>query len=53
VTSFRRPLAALGMALSLLTLEACDGGSVSQDPQGPAEQAPGTEGPQVSPTEED
>jgi hypothetical protein len=39
------------MVLSLFTLGACGEGSVSQDPQGPADQAPGTQGPEASPTE--
>ena len=49
----RRRLAAL-LAAGMLFVGACEGeGDVSEDPQGPAEQAPGTEGPQVSPNEDE
>ena len=52
--STTRRLSATLMAAALLTLGACDtdpAESVPEDPQGPAEQAPGTEGPDASPTE--
>jgi hypothetical protein len=42
------------MAAALLTLGACDtdpAESVPEDPQGPAEQAPGTEGPDAEATD--
>lgn len=46
-----RRLAAAAFAAGALLLGACEGeGDVTQDPQGPAENAPGTQGPQASPT---
>ena len=55
MTSTRRRAAAILMTASLLSLEACDtdpAQTVDEDPQGPAEQAPGIEGPDASPTED-
>lgn len=47
----RRRMAAAVFAAATLLLGACEGeGDVTQDPQGPAENAPGTQGPQASPT---
>lgn len=49
----RRVLAAV-LAAGMLFVGGCDNeGGVSEDPQGPAEQAPGTEGPQASPNEDE
>ena len=49
-----RRLAAAIFAAGALLLGACDGADdVSQDPQGPAENAPGTEAPDPSPTTEE
>lgn len=49
----RRGMAAF-LAAGMLFVGACEGeGGVSEDPQGPAEQAPGTEGPQPSPNEDE
>lgn len=53
MTSTKRRLAASVMAASLLSLAGCDSEpaeTVDPDPQGPAEQAPGTKGPQATPT---
>lgn len=46
-----RRLAAAAAIVAMLFVGACEGeGGVSEDPQGPADNAPGTQGPQPSPT---
>lgn len=47
----RRRVIVATIAAGVLFLGACEGGEdVPQDPQGPAENAPGTQGPQATPT---